>query len=718
MKYFIIIALLFTTSFTWGQSFPNTPADIGSPSTILTDAGAHKFKKGVVIGNFADSTAANAVSYIKYTPYIIISITGGILLQRNETATAWVQIGGSTKVDSVTESNDSLYYWINGSSTFIAVISGSGTTDTVITKFPIYTITGGPHDSIAVYGVDSSFQSAARVGDSIIFTRFNGSTQGVYAPTSGGGGGSGITELGTPAYGLTRTNDSTYIVDTTVIASKTYVDNKDALKLNISDTAAMMAGSVRRVHAGTNVTVDNTDPLNPVVSSTGGVVITKFPLHTITGIGTDPDTLAVYNVDSSFYNVVAVNDSLLRFTRFDGTTKDVTVLGKANSAPGTTGWALTGNSGTDTATNFIGTTDNVQSRPQLRFRVNSVWAGVVDSTASTYGNTVLGFGASPSRGTTAGTQTTAFGYKALASNNSGLTGGAFDAINNTAVGMRALQLNTIGRRNTAFGFEALRANIIGNFNTGIGNGALLVNTGSFNTALGDQSLISNTSGGGNVGVGSGAISSLTIGNNNTALGSGALGIATGTANTVAGGGGGGSNSVTTGSQNTGLGFSVNPASTGNYNIAIGAYVTNPTLTASSQLNIGNVLYGTGLYNGGTNSSTPTATGSIGVGIVPTSQLHTAGSFATGYAATPTSITANATHNVIEVTATGQTITLPTAVGIQGRIYTIKLTAVGTGTVATTSSQTIDGITTYSLLAQYKYVTVQSNNANWNIIGNN
>ncbi|HEY9703677.1 MAG TPA: hypothetical protein V6C58_14615, partial [Allocoleopsis sp.] len=102
---------------------------------------------------------------------------------------------------------------------------------------------------------------------------------------------------------------------------------------------------------------------------------------------------------------------------------------------------------------------------------------------------------------------------------------------------------------------------------------------------------------------------------------------------------------------------------------------------------------------------------------PTSQIHTT-SFATGYTGTATGITLNDSHNVVEVTATGQTITLPTAVGITGRIYTIKLTASGTGTVGTTSSQTIDGSTTYSLSAQYKYVTVQSNGSNWNIIGNN
>lgn len=102
----------------------------------------------------------------------------------------------------------------------------------------------------------------------------------------------------------------------------------------------------------------------------------------------------------------------------------------------------------------------------------------------------------------------------------------------------------------------------------------------------------------------------------------------------------------------------------------------------------------------------------------TSTLTLAGSFAPAYIGKATSYTATISDHTIEVTATGQTITLPTAVGISGREYTVKLTASGTGTVATTSSQTIDGSTTFPLTAQYKYVTIQSNNANWIIIANN
>lgn len=85
-------------------------------------------------------------------------------------------------------------------------------------------------------------------------------------------------------------------------------------------------------------------------------------------------------------------------------------------------------------------------------------------------------------------------------------------------------------------------------------------------------------------------------------------------------------------------------------------------------------------------------------------------------------TATTTDHTItgDATSAGFTITLPTAVGCAGREYIVKkVDSSGNAvTVATTSSQTIDASTTYSLGAQYKYVTVVSNGSNWLIISNN
>lgn len=66
------------------------------------------------------------------------------------------------------------------------------------------------------------------------------------------------------------------------------------------------------------------------------------------------------------------------------------------------------------------------------------------------------------------------------------------------------------------------------------------------------------------------------------------------------------------------------------------------------------------------------------------------------------------------------VTLPTATNVAGKVFVFKKidASANVVTVATTSSQTIDGSTTYSLATQNKYVTVQSDGTNWIVIGNN
>lgn len=96
----------------------------------------------------------------------------------------------------------------------------------------------------------------------------------------------------------------------------------------------------------------------------------------------------------------------------------------------------------------------------------------------------------------------------------------------------------------------------------------------------------------------------------------------------------------------------------------------------------------------------------------------------GLLATITTKTANYTLTSTDFTVLGNaaggafTFTLPTAVGASGQIYTLKKTdsSANAVTIATTSAQTIDGQSSYSLAYQYQGVIVQSNNSNWVIIG--
>lgn len=107
---------------------------------------------------------------------------------------------------------------------------------------------------------------------------------------------------------------------------------------------------------------------------------------------------------------------------------------------------------------------------------------------------------------------------------------------------------------------------------------------------------------------------------------------------------------------------------------------------------------------------------FGIGTTaPNSQLEVGGSLALVYVAKTSTYTATASDHTIDCTSGTFTVNLPTAVSITGRIYVIKNSGTGVITVAS-GTQTIDGALTYLLSAQYQSVTVQSNGANWVIIG--
>jgi len=118
--------------------------------------------------------------------------------------------------------------------------------------------------------------------------------------------------------------------------------------------------------------------------------------------------------------------------------------------------------------------------------------------------------------------------------------------------------------------------------------------------------------------------------------------------------------------------------------------------------------------------TPTIA-NAGTSILAATRLRADG-FATALTSKTADYTATATDATILVDASGaaRTITLPAASGISGRIYVIKKTdsSGNAVTVDANASETIDGATTYTLSAQYKFVVVQCDGANWHIIGAN
>lgn len=83
------------------------------------------------------------------------------------------------------------------------------------------------------------------------------------------------------------------------------------------------------------------------------------------------------------------------------------------------------------------------------------------------------------------------------------------------------------------------------------------------------------------------------------------------------------------------------------------------------------------------------------------------------------LTLSVTNRFYLVNVDAQTVTLPTAASVAGKTYCIKtISPAATATIATTSSQLIDGASTYSLTASNKYVRCTSDGTNWWIFGSN
>lgn len=172
-----------------------------------------------------------------------------------------------------------------------------------------------------------------------------------------------------------------------------------------------------------------------------------------------------------------------------GATGSTGVTGATGStgATGATGtfsgsaWLTTGNSGTDTTTNFIGTT----SAMPFYFKYNSAYSGGVS-----FDNVSLGRGTNRVAN---GTNNVAIGSVALEVNDTGS--------DNVAIGGGALGVNVGGSANIAIGLNSLTSNINTIENTAVGWSALYSNIANNNTAVGNKSLYSNTEGANNTAIG-------------------------------------------------------------------------------------------------------------------------------------------------------------------------------------------------------------------------
>ena len=246
------------------------------------------------------------------------------------------------------------------------------------------------------------------------------------------------------------------------------------------------------------------------------------PLQTVNlaalqdGTGSDNQNLQTPTLSGTTLNLNIENGT--------GTSIDLATLqdGTGND------WSLTGNSGTDSSIEFIGTTDNealsfrTNNTEKIRLSVkgqietfntgNSVFigesAGELDDLSD---NKNIGIGAFSLLNNTAGYNNVSIGVFSLTDNTIGSS--------NISLGTHSLSNNTSGHANISLGYHSLYHNTTGHYNISLGYLSLNNNTtASNNIAIGDRSLESVTTGSGNVAIGTNAGRNNLIGRNNVLIG--------------------------------------------------------------------------------------------------------------------------------------------------------------------------------------------------------
>jgi trimeric autotransporter adhesin len=313
-----------------------------------------------------------------------------------------------------------------------------------------------------------------------------------------------------------------------------------------------------------------------VTSNVDGILIPRVSRERAQSMtGTPTSTLIYINeVVTGTATGTTINVTTVGFYFFNGTVWEKLKTGTS------TDWAITGNTGTSSTTNFLGTTDDID----LIFRRNNIRAGFV-------GDPVYDGSFNSNNGNTS------FGANSLV--NPTINIASQTGVRNAAFGANVMPSLSTGQRNTGIGDFSLFSNTSGSENIAVGSGALYSNTiSSGHVAIGRSALTSYigpaTANIGNTAVGFTSLRDNLVGTGNSALGYRAL-------------------RASTGSNNTAIGFDAGLAlTTGSNNIMIGANTVAPVVAGSDQLNIGNTIFGSmaGALTTGVNT-----TRSIGINVL-------------------------------------------------------------------------------------------------------
>lgn len=237
----------------------------------------------------------------------------------------------------------------------------------------------------------------------------------------------------------------------------------------------------------------------------------------------DPNGQYTADPGSFYYNMSPANDDEILWLKGTGGGGAGTNTGWVPVLTGTStgsAWLLAGNSGTNSANDFVGTTD----AQDLVFRTNN--AEVVRFTQTgrfDFTNPLANVLLDGGNETMTGAFNIAIGESALSQNNTGS--------GNVVMGNNAALLNTTGSSNVAIGQAALLLNN-GDTNTAVGQGAGIVSNGTSNTFIGYGAGNAQTAGDNNILIGQLANVANTTGSNQLSIGNwiygdnGSIGVGT------------------------------------------------------------------------------------------------------------------------------------------------------------------------------------------------
>ncbi len=250
--------------------------------------------------------------------------------------------------------------------------------------------------------------------------------------------------------------------------------------LNITGTSTALAAG----NEGLNIGISGANATNGITATGARISVTNTNATSGTNVGLDLTSSGAPTQNIAL-NVAAGDVLIAGMGNFADTTNFKPVVINTTGTAGTSnklykatywpagggggGWSLTGNAGTNPATNFIGTTDG----QPLMFRYNNQNAGSIGKEGM---HTYLGIEAGEND-VSGGDPNIGIGSYVLSSNTTG--------DGNSAVGGFVLGNNTAGYYNSAVGVSALYSNTTGYYNLAVGISALGSNTtGYYNSAVG------------------------------------------------------------------------------------------------------------------------------------------------------------------------------------------------------------------------------------------